>query len=94
MKKIIIITITLFTLTACEPKQAEEVKASSNRFYPVEKLFTVDGITVYRFRDNGHTIYFTNRTGEVKYSYSKREGKATKTVNIQTLCNDEQEANH
>ena len=47
MKKIIIISIALLALTACESKQVEEVKASSNQSYPVEKLFTVDGITVY-----------------------------------------------
>lgn len=52
MKKIIIISIALLALTACESKQVEEVKASSNQSYPVEKLFTVDGITVYRFRDS------------------------------------------
>lgn len=43
MKKIIIISIALLALTACESKQVEEVKASSNQSYPVEKLFTVDG---------------------------------------------------
>lgn len=58
MKKIIIISIALLALTACESKQVEEVKASSNQSYPVEKLFTVDGITVYRFRDNDHYVYF------------------------------------
>ena len=46
MKKIIIISIALLALTACESKQVEEVKASSNQSYPVEKLFTVDGITL------------------------------------------------
>lgn len=68
MKKIIIISIALLALTACESKQVEEVKASSNQSYPVEKLFTVDGITVYRFRDNDRYVYFTNRTGDVQYS--------------------------
>lgn len=58
MKKIIIISIALLALTACESKQVEEVKASSNQSYPVEKLFTVDGITVYRFRDNDRYVYF------------------------------------
>lgn len=37
MKKIIILTITLFALTACEPKQVEEIKASSNNFYPFQQ---------------------------------------------------------
>lgn len=78
MKKIIIISIALLALTACESKQVEEVKASSNQSYPVEKLFTVDGITVYRFRDNDRYVYFTNRTGDVQYSYQKRVEKQQK----------------
>lgn len=91
MKKIIIISIALLAMTSCESKQVEEVKASSNQSYPVEKLFTVDDITVYRFRDNDRYVYFTNRTGDVQYSYQKRVRKATKTIRVQTVCNDEQE---
>ena len=75
-------------------KQVEEVKASSNQSYPVEKLFTVDGITVYRFRDNDRYVYFTNRTGDVQYSYQKRVGKATENVKVQTMCNNGQENQH
>ena len=94
MKKIIIISIALLALTACESNKVEEVKASSNQSYPVEKLFTVDGITVYRFRDNDRYVYFTNRTGDVQYSYQKRVGKATKNVKVQTMCNNGQENQH
>lgn len=92
MKKIIIISIALLALTACESKQVEEVKASSNQSYPVEKLFTVI-VTVYRFRDNDRYVYFTNRTGD-EYSYQKRVGKATKNVKVQTMCNNGQENQH
>lgn len=81
------------SLTACESKQVEEVKASSNQSYPVEKLFTVDGITVYRSRDNDRYVYFTNRTGDVQYSYQKRVGKATKNVKVQTMCNNNGQEN-
>lgn len=94
MKKIIIISIALLALTACESKQVEEVKASSYQSYPVEKLFTVDGITVYRSRDNDRHVYFTNRTGDVRYSYQKRVGKATKNVKVQTMCNNGRENQH
>lgn len=86
-------SIALLALTACESKQVEEVKASSNQSYPVEKLFTVDGITVYRFRDNDRYVYFTNRTGDVQYSYQKRVGKATKNVKVQTMCNNNGQEN-
>lgn len=43
--------------------------------YKVQKLFTVDGVTVYRFNDNGYCHYFTNRTGTVMERHSS--GKTT-----------------
>ncbi len=72
MKKIIIISIALLALTACESKQVEEVKASSNQSYPVEKLFTVDGITVYRFRDNDR--YVTSQTERAMFNTVIKRG--------------------
>lgn len=38
-------------------------------------------------------IYFTNRTGDVQYSYQKRVGKATKNVKVQTMCNNNGQEN-
>lgn len=73
MKKIIIISIALLALTACESKQVEEVKASSNQSYPVEKLFTVDGITVYRFRDNDRE-QFTSQTERAMFNTVIKRG--------------------
>lgn len=91
MKKIIIISIALLALTGCgEVQKPEEVKQSSNNGYEVQKLFTVDGITVYKFYDRDNCVYFTDRRSEVQYSHSVRHGKVTKTVRVQTICNDEQ----
>lgn len=73
--------------------QPQKTVVAFNQSYPVEKLFTVDGITVYRFRDNDRYVYFTNRTGDVQYSYQKRVGKATKNVKVQTMCNNNGQEN-
>lgn len=72
MKKIIIISIALLALTACESKQVEEVKASSNQSYPVEKLFTVDGITVYR--SVTMTVTFTSQTERAMFNTVIKRG--------------------
>lgn len=37
----------------------------NNSTYNVEYLFEHDGCKVYRFRDKGHYIYFTNCQGDV-----------------------------
>ena len=78
MKKIIIISIALLALTACESKQVEEVKASSNQSYPVEKLFTVDDITVYRFRDNETLRLLHKQNGRCSIQLSKEGWKSNK----------------
>lgn len=50
--------------------------------YKVEKLFEVDGISVYRFLDGNKRVYFTNRTGDV-YTWEIKNKNVYKT---QTIC--------
>jgi hypothetical protein len=50
----------------------------------VEKLFTVDGVTVYRFQDGTETVYFTNASGIIKYETDDDEGNVT---THRTICN-------
>lgn len=75
-------------LSSCEPavqnnaSNTERIKA-----YDVKKLFTVDGITVYSFYNNGEHIYFTNKTGRVEWEKSKMGGKCHYTDHYQVECN-------
>lgn len=73
-KKIITAALAVVLLAGCETKQSEEVKTSTNPAYNVEKLFTVDSITVYRFEDNNRYVYFTNRRGNVQYTRTHKSG--------------------
>ena len=86
-KKIITAALTIILFAGCETKQVEEVKTSTNPTYRVEKLFTVDGITVYRFEDNSRYVYFTNRAGNVEYTRTYRAGNVVKKERVQTICN-------
>jgi hypothetical protein len=65
MRKIVIAVITLFILSmvSCE-KPAESIVQSSNKEFKVEKLFTVDSITVYRFTDQGYHYFTKNETSQ------------------------------
>lgn len=87
MRYVMIFMIAIFLLLGCDKIEPEEVKRSSNASYEVEQLFEVDGVTVYRFLDNGKYIYFTNRPGEVSYTYRKSQGKTHVTKRVETLCN-------
>lgn len=51
----------VFMLAACT-KQAE-TSVAAGRDFQVDRLFTVDECTVYRFADSGNWRYFTNCKG-------------------------------
>jgi len=65
--------IRLFALLAitglcvsCYVQQPLSVEqAANNKTYDVEYLFEHDGCKVYRFKDNGDYVYFTNVRSDV-----------------------------
>ncbi len=64
--KIIGLSFIAFFIQSCSIEQPLSVnRADNNRTYTVEYLFEHDGCKVYRFRDNGNYIYFTNCNGNV-----------------------------
>ena len=88
MKKILILLCLTPLLIGCEGFQGEPVKVdvagTTEGKVKVDKLFTVDGMTVYRFNDFGENVYFTNSTGTVMYKTDDGEGNVTIH---RTLCN-------
>lgn len=92
MKKIIFIVLSVLSLVSCSENKGINVpKSESINDIKVEKLFVVDGITVYRFYDGCKVVYFTNKKGEVKALYDEYDTatKTTKTKVVETLCNEE-----
>ncbi len=59
--KFILFFAPIFLFQSCLTEQPLAIKkADNNRTYTVEYLFEHDGCKVYRFRDNGNFVYFTN----------------------------------
>lgn len=52
----------------------------NNNTYEVEYLFEHDGCKVYRFRDYGEYVYFTNCSGKV--TSIRNDSTKTKTQNM------------
>jgi outer membrane biogenesis lipoprotein LolB len=73
-----------FFMTACQKTTPEQRAARAQveqekaykQDYQVLALFTKDGCTVYKFRDNG-THYFTNCTGSVVEQQYRHNNKTT-----------------
>lgn len=58
MSKLLLIAITAALLCACEA-QPVSVSSTNNPSVPVALLFEHDGCKVYRFKDDGRTLYFS-----------------------------------
>lgn len=67
MKKLLVI-LSLAVLAGCT-KRAEQSSAAGTEFV-VDKLFTHEGCTVYRFRDAGYYRYYTNCSGSTNWQES------------------------
>jgi hypothetical protein len=68
MKTLLSITtgIIILAMSSCySNKPITEQRAINNETYQVDYLFEHDGCKVYRFKDRGNYIYFTNCTGDV-----------------------------
>ena len=93
MKKIIVLLVAIiFLCVSCNENKGIDVPtAESINEIKVEKLFVVDGITVYRFYDGGRAVYFTNKKGVAKALHDEYDPatKTTRTKVVETLCNEE-----
>ena len=76
MNKLILVSVVL--LGACQGHPETVTKV--NQDFQVEKLFTFEGCTVYRFQDAG-TVYFTNCKGSVKWE--KSHGKTSSPMQVE-----------
>ena len=68
----LIIVAALIALSGCQ-KQAEATQSAGSGFQ-VEKLFTVEGCSVYRFTDALRPIYYTNCSGATHANESCGKG--------------------
>ena len=93
MKKIILLFLSvILLLVSCNWNKGISVPTSDSiNKIKVEKLFVVDGITVYRFYDGGRVVYFTNKKCVINALHGEYDPatKTTRTKVVETLCNEE-----
>ena len=78
--KVILVLIIIFLLIVRTPTPlhegvAERTDTTSNPEFKVSRIFTHDGVTVYRFSDGGQTVYYTDARGVTSWQETKHHGK-------------------
>lgn len=82
MKKILAITSVAVLLAACG-KDPVSTGQSDNPNVPVSKMFEYEGCKVYRFKDAGEYVYYSNCSGTTTGFHAESCGKnCTKQVPI------------
>lgn len=67
---IICVGCSFSLLTSCAKKELRTEK-TTNKAFKVDYLFEHDGVKVYRFYDNGHARYFTNKGHIISDSHTR-----------------------
>ena len=81
MKKVFIL-LSVFLAASCK-KDAQSVVQNGD--FNVEFLFEQDSCKVYRFRDGGVYVYFSDCRGTIEQNITRNSGKSTHTEKHQTL---------
>lgn len=77
MKKLLLILILGLTINSCTHDPISSSREGLDM--EVDLLFEKDGIKMYRFFDNGHFHYYTNRGETIS---TQQSGKTTYQENI------------
>lgn len=84
MSRALLIAAAAVLLGSCAGPGAPADSVESNAGYAVQKLFKVDGCTVYRFEDAGSLRYLTTCPGSVQ-SVTSCGKSCTRRDQIQTV---------
>jgi len=68
MTRLTLCLLLLATLAGCQGEAESTTRAGAD--FKVDRLFQVDGCTVYRFHDGGRPRYFTNCAGSTQWEES------------------------
>ncbi len=68
MTRLALCLLLLATLAGCQGEAESTTRAGAD--FKVDRLFNVDGCTVYRFHDGGRARYFTNCSGSTQWEES------------------------
>jgi hypothetical protein len=70
MKKQFLFIFALILLTTSCLKEGQSIEKTDNPEFKLELLFKKDGCKIYRFRDCGNFIYWTDCRGKIETTYN------------------------
>lgn len=85
LKSILIVVLILIVITSCAKESKSSIKDGE---FVIELLFEHDNCKVYRFKDGGRFIYWSNCSGNTRTHYTNTNGKTTVTNVVESFTNE------
>jgi hypothetical protein len=73
-------------LSSCKGDARESIQDGD---FKIDFLFEKDGCKIYRFKDGGEYVYWSNCSGNMQSNYYESNGKSGHTVRMQSFTNDQ-----
>ena len=71
-------------LSSCTGNAKESIQDGD---FKIDFLFEKDGCKVYRFKDGGRYIYWSNCSGNMQSNHYESTGKSGRTVRMESFTN-------
>lgn len=84
MKTLLVIAAICCLLSSCKGKAKESIQDGD---FEVEFLFEKDGCKMYRFKDGGRYIYWSNCCGKTQSDKTYNNGKSSHTDHMECTTN-------
>jgi len=78
----VIFILAVFIFSGCVKYSKETVQ---NGDFTIEFLFEYNGCRMYRFKDGGRFIYWSDCQGKIQADYTTQQGKSTVTHNAESI---------
>lgn len=75
-------------LSSCAGDAGDAKESIQDGDFKIDFLFEKDGCKVYRFKDSGRYIYWSNCSGNMQSNYYQSTGKSGYTVRMESFTND------
>lgn len=82
MNKLVFALSAMFLFSGCV-NEAKDTEQKEN--FKIEFLFEKNGCKMYRFKDGGRYIYWSDCQGKVQADYSTQSGKSRITHHVEAI---------
>lgn len=85
LAKMLLVAVLFFSVTSCKEEAQSSVQ---NGNFQLEFLFEQNGCKMYRFKDGGRYVYWSDCQGKTQSDYNTNTGKSTVRHDFESVTSE------